>query len=175
MTDAILSPEALVERHTGNKPLIVNNVLYGCDAIVAAWMNEKGFDLDLTIVGFVAMGIIDPKRETNNLVDLLIGGCYFYNHFQGHNRNDISVAAVMTEPAASHRSSVRQILSYPFQQLGLKRISAECDPTNHRLLRQLDILGFVKEGEKPFVRDDGGPFCIFGLYADRCPFWTEGN
>ncbi len=154
-------------------PVIVNNVLYNEDAVVATWINEQ-FNIpgvDLVSVPFVAMGIVDPDSSSTSLRERLIAGCYFFNHVDKPTRKDIWVTAAMTDAAASHRAAIKQILHYPFGELGLRRISAECDMANTRLMRQLEILGFAFEGHKPNV----GPseWGYFGLYPERCPFWND--
>ena len=156
-------------------PVIVNNVLYNEDAVVATWINEQ-FNIpgvDLVSVPFVAMGIVDPNSSSTSLRERLIAGCYFFNQVDTPVRKDIWVTAAMTESAASHRGAIKQILAYPFQQLGMKRISAECDLSNTRLLRQLEILGFAQEGVKPNVGPNGEAWGYFGLYPERCPFWND--
>ena len=155
--------------------MVVNNVLYNEDAIVATWISEQFAieGVDLVTVPFVAFGIIDPDSNSTSIRERLIAGCYFFNHVDVPGKRDIWVTAAMTEAAASHRSAIQQILKYPFEQLGLQRISAECDLSNTRVLRQLQILGFAQEGVKPYVGKNGSPWGYFGLYPQNCPFWND--
>jgi len=153
-------------------PVVVNNVLYNADAIVAAYMNDV-FGLDITTVTYVALGIVDPNSESASIRDRLIAGCYFYNHVDLPGKRDISVAAVMTDQAATNRAAIRQILAYPFRELQLPRISAEIDMTNTRSLRQAEILGFQLEGIKKRMGQNGGDWGVFGLYPETCPFWKD--
>lgn len=157
-------------------PVIVNNVLYNEDAVVGLWVHEQFATEGLDMVmepGFVAFGIVDPSSTSTSLRERLIAGCYFFRHTDTPGKRDIWVCAAMTEAAMTHRAAIRQILQYPFTQLGLSRISAECDLTNLRLLRQLEILGFAQEGIKPHMDKSGRSFGYFGLYPQNCPFWSE--
>jgi len=99
--------------------MVLNNVLYGEDALVATWINDQ-FGLtdiwELTTTGFTAMGIIDPSSDAPSLRNRLVAGCYWYNHVDKPHKRDIWVCAAMTEAAASHRTAIRQILRYPFEQ-----------------------------------------------------------
>lgn len=153
-------------------PFVLNNVLYNADAHVAAWINDQ-FGIDLTTVGFKAMGIIDPDTESSSIRDRIIAGCYFYNHVDVPGKRDIWVTAAMKAPAAHHRAAIKQILEYPFKQLNLPRISAECDLSDDRVLKQLQILGFVQEGEKKFMGANGGSWGYFALYPSNCPFYQD--
>lgn len=157
------------------EPVVVNNVLYNEDAIVAAWINEQFPHQGVELVSepFRAFGIINPNAGSTSMRDSLIAGCYFFRHIDVPTKRDIWVCAAMTDAAASHRSAIKQILHYPFTQLGLPRITAECDMSNTRVLRQLDILGFVQEGIKPAMNAEGASYGYFGLYPHNCPFWRD--
>ena len=149
------------------QPYEVNGVLYNADAIVATWVQEQMGSDALVEAGFVALGIVDPNGASASFRERLIAGCYFHGHKPGQ---DIWVAAAMTQAAASHRSAIRQILAYPFRDLGLMRVSAEISETNARSIEQARILGFTKDGTK---RVNGDVWGYWSLYRDNCPFWAN--
>ena len=173
MTDTlILTPEAMAA------PVIVNNVLYHETALVGSWIHEK---MGVDIVGAsgaaipIAFGLVDPNSKSPNLSERLIAGCYFYNMVNLPDKKDIWLTAVMTEPSMQYRQAIKQVLAYPFGQLGLPRISAEIDMRNTKSIRQAEIMGFQLEGRKRFMGVGGGDYGVFGLYPDNCPFWRDAQ
>lgn len=146
------------------QPLVVDNVLTGADAHVAAWVEQK-LGGDTVDVPFYAIGITGEGGA-------LIGGAYFYNYRSG-DANDICCAVAVEDGNTISRDVLRKILSYPFGQLSLPRISIEIDESNQRAIEQADIIGFKLEGRKRRAGKGGGDILLMGLLRDECKFWSE--
>ena len=121
---------------------------------IAAWVGEQiGRDIDWGPCE--AIGVSDEN-------DNLIGGVVF-NNYQPHFRNiEVSFAAVRRNWLTP--KLVHGILSYPFDRLGVRRITT-LTPKRNRSARQfLKKFGFVEEGNvrEGFGTDD---MIISGLLA----------
>jgi RimJ/RimL family protein N-acetyltransferase len=60
------------------------------------------------------------------------------------------------------------LVSYAFQDLGLRRLEADIDPRNDRSARSLERLGFLREGllrERWVVADEISDTALYGLLA----------
>ena len=68
-------------------------------------------------------------------------------------------------PRWASRRVIRTILSYPFGQLRVNRITAICKPDNARAIRFLEGIGFEREGycRQMFTDSDG---VILGLLRE---------
>lgn len=134
--------------------IAIDGVLYGADQLVARYVN------DLCGAGFepgnvdAALGILGP--------DGLIGGVVFSNHLA---RLDITVTVACQSIMCGHPRIIARILAYPFEQLGLQRVTAEIEASNLRSLRNARAMGFVEEGVKR-----GTDVVVLGLLRDEFPF-----
>jgi hypothetical protein len=134
--------------------IVVDGVLYGCDDMVARFVNEHcggGFE-----VGNIhaALGVLGSSG--------LIGGVLFSNHIAGR---DITITVASITPSCGHPRILARCLAYPFNQLGLGRVTAEIDESNQRSLRNARKLGFVEEGRKR-----GSNVIVMGLLKNEFVF-----
>ena len=150
---------------------IVDGVWGGpsAQAPVATWMQAR-LGGDIVDVPFRAFGFVNDKGD-------LIGGAYFYNHHKSGGRSDITVAVAfepeIAENPIAFRAAIRGVLSFPFIDLGLRRVSAEIEATNVASIDLAHRCGFVEEGRKPFAGREGADVVIMGLYRDACPFFKD--
>lgn len=155
---------------------IVDGVLYGCDAQVAVWVNER-LGLGAVEVPFRAFGILPEAivdgEAAEDMPKRLIGGAYFYNWVSTPGRRDIYCAVAVDDIGAGRIPVIQRILQFPFGELDLPRISAEISLSNERAVRQAKNLGFVLEGRKKHIADDGSEWGQFGLYRATCEFWKR--
>lgn len=82
---------------------------------------------------------------------------------------ECSIAA--DSPRWAKRSTIRAILSYPFCQLGVQRVTAFVQERNVRSIKFLNGIGFVREG---FIRssvDDGTGIYITGMLREEAKRW----
>ena len=155
------------------QPVIVDNVLYHANSIVATWMHDKMGETQLVETGFRAFGIIDPASKSERISERIIAGAYFHSHKDINGWRDITVAVAMQPEAMIHPKSIKRILEYPFTQLGLPGISAEIDIGNLNAVKGAGDLGFELIGTKRLAGANGGDVGVFRLYPDKCPFWKD--
>lgn len=120
---------------------------------------------DIVDVPYSAFGFVKDGR--------LIGGAYYHSHHAGR---DITISVVLEPDIAADpvafRTAIRQVLSFPFGDLSLKRVTAEIDLANAESVRLAERVGFVREGVKRFAGAGGGDVGVFGLYRDGCQYWN---
>lgn len=158
------------------QPAIIDGVLYGMDAEIAVWVNERmGGGIVPTL--FVGFGILKEQapenfRKEDGQLDI-VAGAYFHGWQHEGNVSDIMVTVAVDNIASAHPMTLRKVLEYPFGQLKCRRITAEIEMSNERSIRSAQKLGFQLEGRKRFMASDGGDVGVFGLYPQTCPFWTQ--
>ena len=135
------------------KRQIVDGVLYGADELVASWVKERLGSSGKVSEPFAALGICN-RDETG-----LGAGLIFHSYQDGA---DVTLTVASEGPVARPRAIAR-CLSYAFDQLGLRRVSAEIELSNARSIRLAKGLGFVQEGVKRKAAKDGGHVAVMGL------------
>lgn len=174
----------------GRRLAFRSHVVYGAPAEVMTWVHMRLGETGPVQIGAQALGIVDPKfvpeRDIRDemvrlqdgseihwleaeLPKLLIGGVYFFSAKGA----DVYAAVAIDDFMASNPKIIREVLSYPFGQLGAKRITVEIPPENERAVEQARKLGFLDEVMKYKARADGGAMLQLVLFADRCPFWSH--
>lgn len=159
-------------------PAVVNGVLYGMDAEVAAWVRMRFGSGPLPGL-FTAFGVLRPNDsaapDVNSLPNRLIAGVIYRDRYgDGSNEqpSDIMATVWVDDIIAAHPAVIRRLLDYPFGQLRIRRISARIEDSNTRAVNQAIELGFVEEGKHPFMGANGGMVRSYGLYRDNCRFWS---
>lgn len=163
----------------GRTWIIQDGLVYGAEAEVAVWINARlggGSVQQLFVaIGILKDGTPPESVTTETLPNLLAAGAYYFNHQSDDDVSDICVSVAADDAATGRPDVIRSILSYPFKQLGVRRISAEIDLSNDRAVRQAQKLGFKLEGRKRRMAAGGGDVGIFGLLPDECPLWGNGQ
>lgn len=149
---------------------IVDGVVYGFDAQVAVWVNERLGGGEV-LVPFVALGALPEGHDAEAIIAKrkpleLVAGAYFFNHDEGH--RDIYMACACDNITALRPRTLSKLLAYPFGVLGCRRISVEIAENNERAIRQAEAFGFQVEGIK---RASG--VVMMGLLPEECPFWQR--
>lgn len=85
---------------------------------------------------------------------------------------NIEITFVTSSPRWASPTTVRAILSYPFKQLGCKRITAITEAANQPARAFLCRLGFAQEGEHPDALTTGMAVS-YGLLARDAARWLE--
>lgn len=156
---AVAAPDAIVDGVWGGPSAQVP---------VATWMQQK-LGGDIVEVPYGAFGFVNDKGE-------IIGGAYFYNHHK-RQRADITMAVAFDREIAEHpgafRTAIKRVLSFPFGELNLPRVTAEIDSTNTDSIDLAQRCGFVHEGTKRMAGRNGADVEIYGLYRDACPFLKD--
>lgn len=167
MTDVVTIPGAVVR----------DGLLFKANGPVMAWCDAKRGRKAVSGILGQAIGIlrdgVDPAR-LDPIVDL-IGGVIFFNM---HEKSDVDgwsdiMATVVSDDITTARPhSVKGILSYAFDELGVRHITVEIDHSNTRSARSARLLGFQMIGAKPGAGSDGGDIEMFGLVKSWCPFFA---
>src|SRR5579859_6036684 len=122
-----------------------------------AWASEK---LGRSLLGpmRVALGVI---RDCELLAVVV------FSEYKGP---DIHASIVSTSPRWFTRAHMREILRYPFIQLGCKRVTAVTDATNQSARSFLCRIGFRQEGIHVDAGIDGDTVS-YGLLARDAARW----
>ena len=135
-------------------------LVLGHDEELAIWAEQSGvgpFQRPLT-----AIGVSD---KDNKIMAVAI-----YNNYR-HDA-DIEISFVAATPRWATQGNIRAILSYPFVQLGVKRLSAITTKKNKRCRKLLTGLGFRQEGVHPFAGENGATAITYGLYSEPAQKWV---
>lgn len=158
---------------------VVNGVVYGQDAAVAAWTTGI-LGQPVIATGLYALGMLRDGVETPRLPDDLVCGVVFFHHFDAERDegySDCTVQVAVTDITAVRPAALRQILDFAFGpkdkgNMALRRVTAYIDLSNERAVRNAMKIGFKLEGRKPRM-SPSGDVGLFGLYPDGCPFWLS--
>lgn len=102
----------------------------------------------------------------------IIGGVVYNGYRKGYSAVELTAAA--TSPAwLGVRATARALLSYPFEQLGVGRITTYTRASNHRALKLNRLLGFREEGRLRRGFGDSEDAVICGLLRDEVPAWLK--
>lgn len=136
-------------------------ILYGRSQYVAAWAGER-------------LGIADwgPCQAIGVLRDMELVAAAVFNNYRHPN---IEISFVVSSPRWATPLAVRSILQYPFDQLGVKRLTSVTEATNQRARAFLSRLGFREEGVHPDALPTGDAI-TYGLLARDASRWlTQGR
>ena len=160
-------------------PYVLDGVLYNNDAEVAAWVRQGLGGVGPVAQLCRAVAVVADGANPGDPAEWVCG-VIFHNLIEAKNgsRGDVTITVHATprlvENLLTFRSSIRQMLAVPFEQYGLSRISAEIDLANDRSVRNAEMLGFVREGEKRGLGARGGNVGIYGLLKEDAKargFW----
>jgi RimJ/RimL family protein N-acetyltransferase len=136
-----------------------NVLLYGHDAALIAW-TEKQLGATIKVCQPTAIGVARNGR---------IVAAALFSNYQPPN---IEITFVTTTPLWASKENVKAILSYPFKQLGCKRITAITEEVNTAARAFMERLGFVHEGTHPDAFPSGAGIS-YGLSAARAERWIK--
>lgn len=107
-----------------------------------------------------------------NEFDGCIRAVVIYNQFIPTNSIDMHIAAVdggrwLTRPFLS------AAFRYPFIELGLRRVTARVAADNHRIIRFIEHLGFVREGRARLGYSETVDCLIYGMLKRECRYIVE--
>ena len=92
-----------------------------------------------------------------------------YNNFTYYNGSkskcyDVHMTFVAATPRWATSGNIRAVLDYPFNQLGVKRMTSIINKDNKRARKLNEGVGFKLEGMHPFGNGGKGRSCTYGLY-----------
>ena len=103
----------------------------------------------------------------------IIGGVVFNNYHKLKNGSWCELSAATDDPSSVSRKVLRVIFGYPFIQLGVSRLKAECSTANERCRSFLVRLGFVLEGISRKAYDGAEDSCVYSMLPSECRWLGE--
>lgn len=142
---------------------MVGSLLYGADAAVAEFVKQQIPQMrNLEWGPHTAIGVVRRGK--------LAGGVVFFR-FRGF---DIEMAAAFVERGWALPETIRGLAAYPFEQLGVQRVTAITGRKNRKARAALRALGFVEEGKCIRGLDGREDAMILGLLREKCK-WIKEN
>lgn len=92
-----------------------------------------------------------------------------YTRYRG---TDIEVHIHSTDKRWCNRRTLRYIFTYPFVQLGCRRVSAVTDPANPAVCHFLKRIGFIEEGRKRQSLPGNKDEIMLGMLREECK-WVD--
>lgn len=133
-------------------------ILAGHDELVAGWVCERVKDLQLSRFGYTAIGLMDDGGA-------IVAGVV-YDMFRGYDVQ-MHVAAV-SDKRWLNKTFLTEAFRYPFEQLGVKRVTGLVAASNREAQRFDEHLGFKLEGIVRQGMPDGDDLMIYGLLKSEC-------
>lgn len=144
--------------------IIVNNVLYGASDAIVEYVRRR---IPSATGGFtpqaVGLGVVREGKLAGGVV------------FDLYTERDIVMSGAFDNPRGFSRRALKQLFSYPFVQLGCRRMTT-ITPRNNKKARALDeALGFKVEGvlRKAYPNDIDG--MVYGMLREDCLWLKEGG
>lgn len=133
-------------------------LVVGYDGAVLAWHAKHTGQDPLAIQSgtFVAIGL----ALSDNLIASVLYTRYRYA--------DIEIHIHSTDKRWCTRRTLRYIFTYPFLQLGCRRVSAVTDPANTAVCHFLKRIGFIEEGRKRQALPNGNDELMLGMLREEC-------
>lgn len=129
-------------------------LLFGCSDLIAAWVRARIPFMDPEGFGpCQAIGVVDSAGR-------IVGGVVFHG-WNNHYRS-IEMSSAADSAKWLSRRVIAGILSYPFEQLGVERLSSITRPEDKRTRHALEAIGMTYEGSgrKVFGEYDGAVYCL---------------
>ena len=143
------------DAQTGRQPLIIDGLLIGADQYVAHWVLQKVGDL----VPNEILGAVGSMRNGR-----IVGGVIYHEH-----RPERMISMIAAgEPGWLTRGKLRKLFTYPFDELGVRRLNAVVDAANERAIEFNTKLGFKVEGRIRAAMDNGNDAVVLGMLKPEC-------
>lgn len=88
-----------------------------------------------------------------------------YNNWDHEN---IAMHIASVSPKWATRATLRVAFDYPFNQLGVQRVTAPVQSSNHKVQDMLNRLGFTNEGRLRDYYGKGEDEILFGMLKNEC-------
>ena len=87
--------------------------------------------------------------------------------FNGYNGSNIDLSIFLLKPLPFRRGHYRALFDYPFNQLGVRRVTVRTKAKNKKVRKQIRRLGFKPEGRmSKYYSDDDA--MVYGLTKGGC-------
>ena len=153
---------------TGDISLVLDTtqdpVMGPLDYEVAAWITER-VPYVTTLEPCRCIGF---RRRSDGKI--LYAGAF--NEFRGR---DVQYHAACDDPKVLTRSRIALLFRYPFEQLGVERISCVIAASNTRSRKVVEGLGWVYEGTVRKYYSDTDDAYIYGMLREECRWLDSGE
>ena len=137
-------------------------LIYGHDRELSLWAGQHlGYDGPIRSTEPVAIGV----ARKGKIVAVAV--------FHDYRLASIEVTFVTMTPQWASAENIRAILSYPFVQLGCRRLTAITPRLNATARAFLERLGFRQEGLHPEAYPDGSDGISYGLLRKDAERWLR--
>ena len=103
----------------------------------------------------------------------LVGGVVYNNYHVLSKGSWCEISIATDDPACMTRGVIRDAFAYPFVQLGVSRLKAQCAATNTRCVSLLERIGFRLEGTERRAYDGEADSLTFSMLPEECR-WCKG-
>lgn len=132
----------------------------GRDELVAAWVKRRTPWVD-TFGLCKAIGVYHNGRA--------LAGVVYLNYRE----TNIEVTIAADDPRWCRKGVLAGLFSYPFIELGVRRMTAIIPASNERSIKLCRGLGFSEEGRHPELFPDGSAGISLGMVRKDCR-WLRG-
>jgi RimJ/RimL family protein N-acetyltransferase len=137
-------------------------IWYGDDAEIATWVHARIPHMPTGFANMKTIGICADDGSPR--------GAVVYHEYRG---NDIQMSCAADSRRWLTHDILRVLFAYPFEQLGVDRVTACVPASNRHTRRFVEGIGFQVEGimRQGFRGDD---CVIYGLLRAECK-WIKGE
>lgn len=145
----------------------MNRLIFGMDKGIARWVAERlpNIKTPENFGPYVAIGVADQNERP-------LAGIVYNNFRAGERPIEVHVNIFAASPRWAQRGVIHALFHYPFEQLGVARITAHVAKKNKRARRAVRKLGFIEEGCMAQAFDGINDLCIYGLTKEN---WLAGK
>ena len=120
-------------------------------------------------IGLTYGGAFDPAAAVAVLRDgSIVGGVVFNNYHPLTKGRMIEISCATDDPGCLTRGILRGIFEYPFKQLEVNRLKAECSTGNTRCRKLVERLGFQFEGVMRKGHDGEQDSAVYSMLPGEC-------
>lgn len=98
----------------------------------------------------------------------MLAGIVFHNY----DGNSIEISMAADDPRWCTRQIVRDVLGWPFKQLGVRRMQVTILKRNKKARKFVERLGFVYEGTGRKAAPGGLDMCVYSMLKTEAERWT---
>lgn len=137
-------------------------IIFGGHKHVSEWASQ--------IIFGCKDGWDEKARAISVVKDEKIIAAVIYTNWQPDVSMEMSIASV--DKSWATRDNLRAFFKYPFIDLSVKRVQAQCSASAGGTMAFLKRLGFKPEGYHRCAGHDGGDIVSFGMLKNECK-WIE--
>jgi RimJ/RimL family protein N-acetyltransferase len=141
-------------------------LLYGADKEVSEWVSDQLFNVSGMFENSTAIGLVKNNK--------LIAGTV-YNNFKTLPNDDphiIEMSIATIDKRWATKAYLKAIFSYPFTDLGVRRVQILTSTANEGINDLVFRLGFIKEGTLKSAHISGDGY-LWRMLKDECR-WING-